>query len=501
MPVRAILLPLRRTGFALVALLLALSAGSVPGRVSAQTSDAQLQRDIETLTRESKARAAIVKRVSSSVVNISVEKSVKASERGGEGPDPFDDEFFRRFFQPRIPPPRDFKQRGLGSGTIVDKQGYVLTNNHVVADADKIMVKLPDERQFEAKLVGRDPASDIAVIKIEGSDLPLAKLGNSDEIDVGESVMAIGNPFGLEQTITAGIVSAKGRSQVGVTDYEDFIQTDASINPGNSGGPLINLKGEVIGVNTAIFSRSGGNMGIGFSIPINEAREIMTALIATGKVTRGFLGVVIQDITPEIAGALGVKAGEGVLVANVGPNTPATRSGIKQGDVIVSFRGQPVKSVNGLRYAVARVKPGETVPAEVLTDGKRHTVNIKIEEQPSDMRTAMGESGPESPEGRGGPSAPLDQVLGMTLQLLTAEIAERMGYQGMKGILVADVDPNGPASAAGIQQGALIMEVNRRPVRSIADLKEQVQKTPSKKYLLLLVRLGQFDRYLAVQKP
>jgi serine protease Do len=348
--------------------------------------------------------------------------------------------------------------------------------------------------------VGRDPASDVAVIKIDGTDLPAAKLGNSDELEVGESVLAIGNPFSLEQTVTGGIVSAKGRSQVGVTDYEDFIQTDASINPGNSGGPLVNLKGEVIGVNTAIFSRSGGNMGIGFSIPINEAREIMTSLIQTGKVTRGFLGVVIQDITPEIAGALGVKANEGVLVANVGPNTPAAKAGIKQGDVIVTFRGQSVKSVNSLRYAVARVKPGEAVATDVLTEGKRRTVSIKIEEQPSDMRTAMGEGGQEGP-GESGPAVPVDQVLGMTLQTLTPEIAERMGYQGMKGILVSDVDPNGPAAAAGIQQGALILEVNRRPARSVADLKEQVNKTPSKKYLLLLVRLGNFDRYLAVQKP
>jgi serine protease Do len=242
-------------------------------------------------------------------------------------------------------------------------------------------------------------------------------------------------------------------------------------------------------------------MGIGFSIPINEAREIMTSLIATGKVTRGFLGVVIQDITQEIAGALGVKAGEGVLVANVGPNSPAARSGIKQGDVIVTFRGQTVKSVNGLRYAVARVKPGETVPSEVLTEGKRRTVNIKIEEQPADMRTAMGEGGPDSSENQGGPNAPVDQVLGMTLQPLTPEIAERMGYQGLKGILVSDVDPNGPAAAAGVQQGALILEANRRSVKTVAELKEQIKKTPSKQYLLLLVRLGQFDRYVPVQKP
>jgi len=478
-----------------------LSALGGPASLRAQANDDQLQKDIKALQRESKARAAIVKRVSPSVVNVSVEKDVKASEHGEDQPDPFDDEFFRRFFQPRIPPPHDFKQRGLGSGTIVDSRGYILTNNHVVADADKIQVKLPDERQFDATLVGRDPASDLAVIKIDGTNLPTAKLGDSDDLEVGESVMAIGDPFSLEQTITAGIVSAKGRSQVGVTDYEDFIQTDASINPGNSGGPLINLKGEVIGVNTAIYSRSGGNMGIGFSIPINEAREIMNQLIQTGKVTRGFLGVVIQDITPELAGTLpGVKPNEGALVANVGPGSPAAKAGIKQGDVIVAFKNQPVKSVNALRYAVARVKPGEKVTADIVKDGKRRTINITIEEQPSDMRAAMEEPGQEAPEERG-PNAPVDQVLGMTLQPLTREVAERLGYLNLKGIIVSDVDPNGPAAGAGIQQGALILEVNQRPARSVAELKQQVDKTPSKKYLLMLVRLGNFDRYIAVQKP
>ncbi len=469
-----------------------------------RADDASVLKDLERLNLESKARAALVKRVSPAVVNVSVEKLVKSGSGGGggeEGGDPFDDEFFKRFFQFRAPgPPQDFKQRGLGSGTIVDKRGYILTNNHVVTGADKITVKLPDGREFLAKRVGVDPASDIAVIKIEGADLPIAKLGNSDEMDVGESVIAIGNPFSLDQTVTLGIISAKGRSQVGVTDYEDFIQTDASINPGNSGGPLINLRGEVIGVNTAIFSRSGGNMGIGFAIPINEAKDVMTSLIETGKVTRGFLGVVIQDITPEIAGALGVNANEGVLVANVGANTPAGRSGVKQGDVILSINSRNVKSVNQLRYYVASIKPGQTIPAEVLRGGKRMKLSIRIDEQPQDMRAAIGEAGQEE---QGGPNVPstADRVLGMSLQSLTPELAEQLGYQGLKGLVISDVDPNGPAASAGLQQGALIMEVNQRPIRSVQDFREQVQKTPKGKYLLVLARLGQFDRFMAVQKP
>jgi serine protease Do len=455
------------------------------------------QKEMETLYRESKIRAAIVKKMSPAVVHISVEKTVKGGGTPDGPPEMFDDEFFRRFFQPRLPPNRDFRQRGLGSGTIVDKKGFVLTNNHVVAEADKIQVKLPDGRTFDAKVVGTDPATDLAVVRIDGKDLPVARLGNSDELEVGESVVAIGNPFGLEQTITMGIVSAKGRSSVGLTDYEDFIQTDASINPGNSGGPLMNLRGELVGVNTAIFSRSGGNMGIGFSIPVNQAREIMGSLIQSGKVTRGFLGVVIQDITQDIAGALGVTAGEGVLVANVGANTPAGRSGIKQGDIIVTFNGRAVKTVAGLRSAVASVKPGTSIPAEVLRDGKRTKLNVKIEAQPSDMRSAIGEGGGQAPPS----AAPGSVVLGMTLQDLTADLADRLGYSGQTGVAIVEVEPNGAAAGAGVQQGALILSVNRRPVKTAAEVREAVNKAPSGQSVLLLIRMAQVDRFVAVKKP
>ncbi len=463
-----------------------------------RADDAATAKEMESLYRESKARAAIVKRIGSAVVHIAVEKTVKSGSKEDQ-PDPSDDEYFRRFFGPRMPPGREFKQRGLGSGTIVDaKNGYILTNTHVVSDADKLKVKLPDARTFEAKVVGTDPATDLAVIKIEGKDLPQGKLGNSDELDVGESVIAIGNPFGLEQTVTLGIVSAKGRTSVGLTDYEDFIQTDASINPGNSGGPLMNLRGEVVGVNTAIFSRSGGNMGIGFSIPINQARGIMDSLIKFGKVTRGFLGVVIQDITPDIASAMNVQAGEGVLVATVGPNTPAGKSGVKQSDIIVSFNNHPVKTVNALRNAVANIRPGTAVPTEVLREGKHIKLSIKIEEQPTDMRTAITEGG-QGPGGRG-PGGPASQVMGMTLQELTPELADRLGYAGQTGVVVADVEANGAAATAGIQQGALILSVNRKPVKSVAEVKDAVGKAAEGQGILFLVRLGQFERFIAVKK-
>jgi serine protease Do len=464
-----------------------LSLTLLPLAASAQDS---VQKDIEALRRASKARAAIVKDVRKSVVHISVEKKVS----GGESPYPdlFDDPFFRRFFQPRMPtPPREFRQRGLGSGVIVSKEGYILTNNHVVGDADKILVKLTDGRELEGKLVGTDPATDIAVVQVKADNLPVSKLGNSDELEVGETVIAIGNPFGLEQTVTSGIVSAKGRSGVGVSDYEDFIQTDASINPGNSGGPLINLEGEVVGINTAIFSRSGGNMGIGFAIPINMTQAVMTALIETGKVTRGFLGVVIQDVTQDLADALGVKPGSGVLISSVGADSPASKAGMKQGDLIVSFNNKEVKTSNQLRNTVAGVPPGSTVPVVLMREGKPLNVNVQVGEQPANLRAALEPGGGAAPQG----------YLGMTLEPLNPATAQQFGYIGLNGLLVTDIDAESPAAQAGMRQGALILEANRRPLRTPADFERAIQETGSGKSLLLLVRLGDVSRFLVIKVP
>ena len=462
---------------------------------------ADVNEDIAALNRASKARAAIVKRVSPAVVHISVEKTVNRNQRQPEKlPDFFDDEFFRRFFQPRMP--REFKQRGLGSGSIVDKKGYILTNNHVVEGADRIIVKLPDGREFEAKLVGADPATDLAVVKIEGDDLPIATLGNSDQIEVAESVIAIGNPFGLEQTITAGIVSAKGRSALGVTDYEDFIQTDASINPGNSGGPLINLNGEVVGINTAIFSRSGGNQGIGFAIPINMARQVMESLIASGRVVRGFLGVVIQNVTDELAAAMGLQSKDGVLISHVGPETPAGRAGIRQGDVITLFNRRSVKTSNELRNAVAAIKPGTAVPVKLVRNGKPISLKVKIGKQPSDMGAAIGRPGEGEGQQNGGSGGfTAERELGVVVRDLTPELAREFGYEGLNGVFIQQVEPNSPAAEAGIRQGALIVQMDRKPVNNVREFRRIYAQVPSGKHLLLLVRRGQFTQFRAIKKP
>jgi serine protease Do len=424
------------------------------------------------------------------VVHISVEKNVSSDE--SETPDLFNDPFFRRFFQPRMPnQPREFKQRGLGSGVIVNKEGFILTNNHVVSDADKIVVKLTDGRELEAKLVGTDPGTDIAVVQVQGDNLPIAKMGNSDDLEVGETVIAIGNPFGLEQTVTSGIVSAKGRSGVGVSDYEDFIQTDASINPGNSGGPLINLEGQVIGINTAIFSRSGGNMGIGFAIPINMTQVVMTSLIENGKVVRGFLGVVIQDVTQDLADAMNVKPGSGVLIANVGPESPAAAAGIQQGDLITTFGGKEVKNSNQLRNTVASIAPGTTVPVKLMREGKPMTVNVQVGEQPVNMRAAFRQDEQAAPAG----------ALGMKLEPLNPATAQQFGYTDLNGLLVTEVEPGSPAGEAGMRQGALVLEANRKPMRTPADFERAVQETGGGKSLLLLVRLGDVSRFLVVKVP
>lgn len=483
-----------RRAWAVLAVALVLGLAAFAGSAQADVTD-----DIEAMVRASKARAAIVKRVSPAVVHIRVEKIVKSRGEQPETPDFFDDEFFRRFFQPRMP--KEFRQRGLGSGFIVDKRGYILTNNHVVGDADKIKVKLPDGREFDAKLVGADPATDLAVIQIKGKDLPVAELGNSDELGVGESVIAIGNPFGLEQTVTAGIVSAKGRSSVGLTDYEDFIQTDASINPGNSGGPLLSLRGKVVGVNTAIFSRSGGNQGIGFTIPVNMARTIMTALIESGKVTRGFLGVVIQDVTQELADAIGVKAKSGVLISNVGDNTPAGRAGIKQGDVITTFNNRRVTTSSALRNAVAAVKPGTSVPVKLVRSGKRMQLKVKIIVQPKDMRAAI--SGQAQPGGgdKGDSDEAPEAALGLVLRPLTRELAQQLGYEGLSGVLIASVKPGSVAEQANLRARALIREVDRKPVGDIEQFRKVYGALSSGKHVLFLLQMGQFTQYIAVQKP
>ena len=487
--------------FALAALL------AVTGGVVSAKEDAELQRAIEALRMASKARAAIVRAVAPTVVHISVEKAVTSRpegrhrERGRRGaPDFFEDDFFRRFFGPRLPDSRRFQRRGLGSGSIVDSRGYILTNNHVIKDADRIIVKLKNGEEYLAELIGTDPPSDLAVLKIDAKNLPVAKLGNSDLIEVGETVIAIGNPFGLEQTVTQGIVSAKKRSQVGLTDYEDFIQTDASINPGNSGGPLINLYGEIIGINTAIFSRSGGSMGIGFSIPINMARQIMNSLIEHGKFVRGFLGVVIQDINKELAEALGVRPKEGVLIANVGPETPAGKSGIRQQDIILTFNGKTVKSTTALRNAVAGVRPGVKVPVELLRSGKKMRLVVTIGEQPKNMQAAI--QGSRNRQGGSGPRRGRpERILGIELEPLTKRLREQLGYQNRQGVVVSQVQPGGPAAEKGFRSDMLIERINSKVVRTVREFRTEISKVKKGESILMLVRFQNSSRFIVIKKP
>jgi serine protease Do len=396
--------------------------------------------------------------------------------------DPFND-FWKRFFGGPVPrgPQR---QRILGSGFIIDADGSILTNNHVVENAQKIVVKLSDEQEYEAKVVGRDAKTDIAVIKINTKNgLTAAGLGDSDNLEVGEWVMAIGNPFGLDSTVTSGIVSAKGR-HIGQGPYDNFIQTDASINPGNSGGPLINLRGEVVGINTAIFSRSGGNIGIGFAIPINLVKELLPQLRGKGKVTRGYLGVLIQKVTPEIAESLGMDKGRGALVANVSKDGPAEKAGVKVGDVIIEFDGKEIKDSGDLPIIVARTPVDRKVRMKVLRDKKELQLTVSVGELKDEEVVA---------------SAPEKGELGMTVQRLTPQIAESLGLEKTEGVVVSAVDPGSAADEAGIRRGDVILEVDRKTIRTIDEYKKAVAGIRKGKGVLLLVRRGESTLFLALK--
>ena len=431
---------------------------------------------------------ALAKKVRPLVVNIS---TTQVSEgRGGQQEfgnpfgedDPFND-FWKRFFGGPVPrgPQR---QRSLGSGFVIDADGSILTNNHVVENAQKILVKLSDEQEYEAKVVGRDPKTDIAIIKINTkTGLTPASLGDSDNLEVGEWVMAIGNPFGLDSTVTSGIVSAKGR-HIGQGPYDNFIQTDASINPGNSGGPLINLRGEVVGINTAIFSRSGGNIGIGFAIPINLVKELLPQLRGKGKVTRGYLGVLIQKVTPELADSLGMDRGRGALVANVSKDGPAEKAGVKVGDVIIEFDGKEIKDSGDLPIIVARTPVDRRVRMKVLRDKKELQLTVGVGELKDEEVVA---------------SAPEKGELGMTVQRLTPQIAESLGLERAEGVVVSAVDPGSVADEAGIRRGDVILEVDRKPIRSIDEYKKSLAGIRKGKGVLLLVRRGESTLFLALK--
>jgi serine protease Do len=438
--------------------------------------------------------SAVVKQAAPAVVYLSVEKTVKAPLRNRQLEEMLDDPFLRRFFgeqleeQFRRAPQKPPKQEGSGSGFIISEDGLILTNNHVVEEADKIIVKLADKREFKASVVGTDPQSDVALIKIDGKNLPALPLGDSNLLEVGEWVIAIGSPFDFRQSVTVGVVSAKGRSGMGISEYENFIQTDAAINPGNSGGPLLNSRGQAVGINTAIFSPTGSYMGIGFAIPINMAKSIEEQLRSGGKVVRGWLGLIIQDVNDELAKSFELEKAEGILVSEVTPGSPAEKAGLKQGDVVLSLNGALLSDVADLRNRIASTKPGSTAALEIIREGRKEQVQVEIAEQPADFsKSSKMKSG-----------FILDRM-GLTLQELTPDLAERHGYSKGQGVFISEVEPDSPAGNVGLEPGQLVEEVNQMRVRSLADLKEAVKRGKNQDQVLLRVRAGEYSRYVALR--
>jgi serine protease Do len=415
--------------------------------------------------------ADLATRVSPAVVNIKVMSIVKTNS-----PDQLfgENSPFWGFDIPGSRQPEQFKRQGTGSGFVIRKDGLILTNNHVVENAKEITVTLSDKQQYTAKILGRDPKTDLAVLKIEPkAELPAATLGNSEALRVGDWVMAIGNPFGLSNTVTTGIVSAKGR-MIGAGPYDDFIQTDASINPGNSGGPLFNMAGEVVGINTAIFSQSGGNIGIGFAIPVNLVKSLVPELESKGSVTRGWLGVSVQPVTTDLARSFGLEKERGALVGDVVAQGPAEKAGIKRGDVIVSYDGKQVDQSSSLPGLVAATPVGKTVPVEILRNGKSQTLNVAI----SKLNDSTVANTPQEEKSE----------WGLALREIRPEERGQMGLTGKDGVLVASVQPNSPAQEAGVQAGDVILQVNQAPVSSVEGVKNQVAKANGDKPLLLLLR-------------
>ncbi len=405
----------------------------------------------------------------------------------------FGDDFFRRFFggqqffnnfQSQQPQP----QIAGGSGFLVTQDGYVVTNNHVIKDASKITVTLNDGREYPATVKGADPRTDLALLKIDEKNLPFLSFGDSDNLKIGEWVVAIGNPFGIGATLTAGIVSAKGRQDLGIASYEDFIQTDAAINPGNSGGPLFNLQGEVIGVNTAIFTRSGGYMGIGLSIPSRMAQNIIDQILETGIVNRAYLGIILQPVDKDLASALELENQEGVLISDVVKGSPAAKAGLQQGDIILQTNDKPVKTVTKLRNDIALMNPGSEIKLQILRNNKKMILTASLGSMDGEVL-----------------SAELIQKLGIDIENLTAETASRLGFNGIPdGIAITRVKPGSPAAQAGLRPGFLITGVavamnNQKPVKNTAEFEEALKDLGDKKHLILIVRQQNFQRYYTIK--
>jgi serine protease Do len=435
--------------------------------------------------------SAVIKPALPAVVNIRTSKIVKP--QANQMSPMFNDPMFRQFFGDQFGQggkPHAEREQALGSGVIITPDGTILTNNHVIDGATDIKVQLSDKREFVAKLVGADPKSDVAVLKIEGKDLPTLPLGDSSQLNVGDLIFAIGDPFGVGETATMGIVSATGRSRLGIEDYENFIQTDAAINPGNSGGAMIDIHGNLVGINTAILSHggSGGNEGVGFAIPMSMAKPVMDQILAHGKVIRGYLGVHIQDFSPELAKSFNFNQSGGVLIGDVSANTPAANAGLKKGDVIVKLNGQTESDSNDLRNTISQMAPGTQVKLDIWRDGKVQPFTVTLGELPKDKETA--ESSDENSSG---------EIQGIDVQDLTPEISQQLNLpSGTHGVVVTSVDPASAAAAAGINRGDLIQEINHKPVNSASQYK-QLMSSAGTQPILLLINRGGITNYVVVE--
>jgi serine protease Do len=428
------------------------------------------------------------------VVKISASKMVKSPAGMGQFGQGDESDLFRQFFggggrQGRTPQaPEAHREGGLGSGVIISSDGYILTNNHVVDGATDVRVTLPDRREFKAKVIGTDPKTDIAVIKIDATDLPAITIGNSSKLQVGDEVLAIGNPYGVGQTVTMGIVSATGRANMGIEDYEDFIQTDASINPGNSGGALVNDRGELVGINTAILAAgSGGNQGIGFAVPVNLAREVMDQIVTHGQVTRAYIGVTVQEVSPAIAKAIGLDGPKGALVADVSPNSPAQKAGLQSGDVILSVNGTPIQESNQLRMDISMMGTNQALKLQVFRNGKVQDLNAETAALPNQkVERASNETG--------GSASGID---GVSVENLNPEVAQQVGVApNTTGVVITGVDPSSAAASSGLKEGDVIQEVNHKKVTNADDFASAMQK--SKGDSLLLINRAGNKIYLAV---
>jgi serine protease Do len=430
--------------------------------------------------------AELAEQLGPTVVNIQVTKVAPAGDFSGmpdfDGPS---GELFRRFFRDRISQAQQHPMQGSGSGVIMSQDGYILTNNHVVEGVQEVTVTMADTQVYKAQVVGHDPKTDLAVLKINPkAALPVAPMGNSTDLKVGEWVVAIGNPFGLGHTVTAGIVSAKGRV-IGAGPYDDFIQTDAPINPGNSGGPLFNMRGEMVGINTAIVA---SGQGIGFAIPVDLAKPLIPQLVATGEVTRGYLGASIQSVTPELAQAMQLEERQGALVSEVVSGAPAARAGIRQGDIIVDFNGTTIKDAHDLPAVVARTPVGEAVTVTLRRGGKTQTVSVTVGKLPSEKVTSEEAS----------PAA--QSQWGLQLQEVTPQMARQRSLDDTSGVIIVGIQPGSPAERAGLQRGDVIREVNRQPVQSAQEMRDAIAKADNPDTLLLLVQRDQGSVFVAMAK-